>query len=101
MVDGSNESLYHADEEMHPLVRTFSPSQTIFQNLDVSVIKSNQKDGGSQKVMIGDLGDGGLGDFSPIFSKIASALFFGSVHYKIYILNSGRAPAKKYWRGSV
>ena len=35
MVDGSNESLYHADEEMHPLVRTFSPSQTIFQNLDV------------------------------------------------------------------
>ena len=36
MVDGSNESLYHADEEMHPLVRTFSPSQTIFQNLDVA-----------------------------------------------------------------
>ena len=35
LVDGSNESLYHANEEMHPLVRTFSPSQTIFQNLDV------------------------------------------------------------------
>ena len=37
MVDGSNESLYHADEEIHPLVRTFSPLQTIFQNLDVFV----------------------------------------------------------------
>ena len=36
MVDGSNESLYHADEEMHPLAQTFSPSQTIFQNLDVT-----------------------------------------------------------------
>ena len=35
VVDGSNESLYHADEEMHPLLRTFSPSQTIFKNLDV------------------------------------------------------------------
>ena len=35
MVDGSNESLYHADEELHPLVRTFSLSQTIFTNLDV------------------------------------------------------------------
>ena len=36
MVDGSNASLYHANEEMHPLVWTFSPSQTIFKNLDVS-----------------------------------------------------------------
>ena len=35
VVDASNESLYHADEEMHPLLRTFSPSQTIFKNLDV------------------------------------------------------------------
>ena len=35
MVDGSNESLYRADEELHPLVRTFSLSQTIFTNLDV------------------------------------------------------------------
>ena len=35
VVDGSNESLYHADEEMHPLLRTFSPLQTIFRNLDV------------------------------------------------------------------
>ena len=36
VVDGSNESLYHADEEMHPLMRTFSPLQTIFKNLDVT-----------------------------------------------------------------
>ena len=42
VVDGSNESLYHADEEMHPLVRTFSPSQTIFQNLDVGKMQSMQ-----------------------------------------------------------
>ena len=35
VVDGSNESLYHADEELHPLVRTFSLSQTIFTNLEV------------------------------------------------------------------
>ena len=35
VVDGSNESLFHADEEMHPLARTFPPSQTIFKNLDV------------------------------------------------------------------
>ena len=42
MVDGSNESLYHADEEMQPLVRTFSPSQTFFQNLDVLTVLSLQ-----------------------------------------------------------
>ena len=41
VVDGSNESLHHADEEMHPLVRTFSPSQTIFQNLDVNSFFKN------------------------------------------------------------
>ena len=35
MVDGSNESLYHADEEMHPLLQNFSPLQTIPKNLDV------------------------------------------------------------------
>ena len=35
VVDGSNESLYHADEEIQPLLRTFSPLQTIFTNLDV------------------------------------------------------------------
>ena len=35
MADGSNESLYHANEKMHPLVRNFSPSQTMFKNLDV------------------------------------------------------------------
>ena len=34
VVDGSNESLYHADEEMQPLLQNFSPSQTIPQNLD-------------------------------------------------------------------
>ena len=44
MVDGSNESLYHADEEMHPIVRTFSPSQTIFQNLDVIPTNVNEAD---------------------------------------------------------
>ena len=41
MVDGSNESLYHADEELHPLVRTFSLSQTIFTNLDVGYVAIN------------------------------------------------------------
>ena len=35
VVDGSNESFYHANEEIHPLVRNFSPFQTIFQNLDL------------------------------------------------------------------
>ena len=35
VVDGSNESLYHADEEMHPLVRNFSPSQTIFNKFNL------------------------------------------------------------------
>ena len=48
MVDGSNESLYHADEEMHPLVRTFSPSQTISQNLDAPWLPDTEsKDMGS------------------------------------------------------
>ena len=31
---GFNKISYHADEEMHPLVRNFSPSHTIFKNLD-------------------------------------------------------------------
>ena len=35
MVDGSNESLWHADEEMQPFWRNFSPLQTIFNNFDV------------------------------------------------------------------
>ena len=35
MVDGSNESLYYADEEMHPLWQNNSPSQTIFKNYNV------------------------------------------------------------------
>ena len=43
MVDGSNESLYHADEEMHPLLRTFSLSQTtIFENLDVDAFYNSE-----------------------------------------------------------
>ena len=43
MVDGSNESLYHADEELHPLVRTFLLSQTIFTNLDVKYVVHSEK----------------------------------------------------------
>ena len=47
VVDGSNESLYHADEEMHPLLQNFSPSQTIPKNLDVlikvNLCKDNQQ----------------------------------------------------------
>ena len=32
VVDGSNESLYHADEEMYPLARTFLLLQTGFKD---------------------------------------------------------------------
>ena len=42
VIDGSNESLYHADEEMDPLVKqNFSPSQTIFKNFDVAPLRKN------------------------------------------------------------
>jgi len=34
VVDGSNESLYHADDEMHPLLHNFLLSQTTPKNLD-------------------------------------------------------------------
>ena len=40
MVDSSNESLNHAEEEMHPLVQNFSPAQTIFKNLDVFMVST-------------------------------------------------------------
>ena len=41
VVDGSNESLRHADDEMHPLVRNFSLSQTIFKNIGVDHYESH------------------------------------------------------------
>ena len=37
-VDGSNESLCHANERMQPFLRNISPPQNIFDNSDVECI---------------------------------------------------------------
>ena len=43
MVDGSNESFWHGDKEMHHLVRNFSTLQNIFKQIDVAKNMSTTK----------------------------------------------------------